>query len=418
MKPQNCPLHTAAHHISGFFIEPYRPFFALGVIYNVVVMGLWFTWLHGLEMQRIYLPFQISPLQAHFHWMIFGFSSFYIFGFLLTAFPKWVAAPQTKGPHNIFLALMLFLSQVLILLGSLFSALLLKFALLLELFLMLNLLRILLKSYLSCTQKKLFDQSSMVLLALGFGILAQILFQFSIWKSFVPYYGLSLYLAQYPYLLFLMMGISYRILAFFTSTLPPTTEVQRGPFTLPLALALIFLLGLFKFIPSLSSLPYVQGSLLIILGLLWLKELQYWKWKKSFSNFLLFSHYLAFFWTILFLGILGVQAIFPHSFFQDRSLSLALQHLFFLGGISTLLLGISTRVTRGHGGLGFALGKIDYTVFGLLQGAVLLRVFFPFLEIKFSLLKGQSFHSAFLWWLAFLLWGIRYLPVLSRNPGK
>ncbi len=417
MKPQNCPLHNAAHHISGFFIEPYRPFFALGVIYNVIVMGLWFTWLHGLQMQRVFLPFQISPLQAHFHWMMFGFPSLYIFGFLLTAFPKWVNAHPTKGPYNIFLALMLFLSQILILLGTLFSVSLLKFTLLFELLMMLVLFKLLFNFYISYSGKKLFDQSSMVLIALTFGIIAQIFYQLSIWKSFTPYYSLSLYFAQYPYLLFLMMGVSYRILAFFTSTLPPSTEVSRGPFTLHFAFALIVLLGTFKYLSFLKPFSYLQGLILIFLGLIWLKELQQWKWKKSLSNFLLYSHYLAFFWAVLFLEIKGIQEFFPHSFFQDQRIYLALQHMFFVGSISTLIWGISTRVTRGHGGLGFALGKIDYFIFGLLQLAVLTRVIIPFLEVKFPVFQGQSLHAAFLWWLAFLFWGIRYLPVLSRSPG-
>ncbi len=417
MKPQNCPLHAAAHHVSGFFIEPYRPFFALATLYNVVIMALWFTWLHGLEMQKSFFSFQISPLQTHFHWMLFGFPSLYIFGFLLTAFPKWVSAQQTKGPYNIFLALMLFLSQILILIGTLFSIWLLKFALLFELLMMLALFRLLFNFYISYPGKKLFDQSSMVLIALGFGIIAQIFYQLSVWVSFNPYYSFSLYFAQYPYLLFLMMGVSYRILAFFTSTLPPSTEVQRGPFTLHLALALIFALGLLKFMPFSSTTSYPQGLLLIVLGLVWLKELQHWKWKKSLSNFLLFSHYLAFFWVILFLELKGFQEIFSHSFLQDRRIYLAIQHLFFVGGISTLIWGISTRVTRGHGGLGFNLGKIDYLIFTLLQLAVLTRVFIPLLEIKFKFLEGQSFHSAFLWWLAFLIWGLRYLPILATSSG-
>ncbi len=420
MNPKKCPFLAAKPQIFGFLVEPYRPFFALAIFYNLSVMGLWFIWLHGLAMGKIFLSFRISPLASHFHWMVFGFSSFYLFGFLLTAFPKWVNAPQSKGSYNACLALALFSSQSLALVGTLVSVFLLKLALAFEFFLMIFLTARLFKIYFQQKQRKVFDQSSMVLFALSFGILAQLFFQLSVWgasSSYFSFYSFSLYLAQFPFLLFLMLAVSYRILPFFTSNLPPQTEVQRGRWSLHGMLLLIFALGLLEFLPFLKSLVWLKGLVFLAMALLFLKELHIWQWKKSFSHFLLLSHYVAFLWAVLFLLFRSTQAFFP-LLFQDYGMSLAIQHLFFLGSFSTLIWGISTRVTRGHGGLGFQLGFIDYFIFILLQLAVVLRVLLPFLEIKWDFLKGQSVHAAFLWWLAFFLWGIRYLPVLAGGAKK
>ncbi len=420
MNPKKCPFRPAKSHMIGLLTEPYRPFFAVAAFYNLIVMGLWFVWLHGLEMGRAFLSFQISPIQSHFHWMVFGFSSFYLFGFLLTAFPKWVSAPQSKGPYNIFLALALFSSQALVLVGTLVSVSLLKLALAFEFFLMVFLTTRLFKIYFRQTQKKIFDQSSMVLFALGFGILAQLFFQWSVWgtySSYFSFYSFSLYLAQFPFLLFLMLAVSYRILPFFTSNLPPQTEVQRGRWSLHGMLLLVFALGLLEFLPFLKSLVWLKGLVFLAMALLFLKEIHTWQWKKSFSHFLLLSHYVAFLWAVLFLLFKSAQAFSP-LLSQNYGISLAIQHLFFLGSFSTLIWGISTRVTRGHGGLGFQLGSIDYLIFILLQLAAILRVLLPFLEIKWGFLREQSVHAAFLWWLAFFLWGIRYLPVLIGGARK
>ncbi len=417
MNPQHCPLRSAKSHLSGFLVEPYRPFFAWGILYSVLVMGLWFTWLHGLDLGKAFLSFRISPLQTHVHWMLFGFPSFFIFGFLLTAFPKWVNQPQTKGPFNMISALLLFLSQILFLVGALFSFLLLRLSLVLEASLLVFLLFKLINLYLKHPQKKLFDQSFMVLSALFFGVLAQLCFQLSLWNFSFPFYSWSLFLAQYPYLLFLMFAVSYRILPFFTSNLVPQSEPNRGVWTLRLVLLLIVALGFFEFLPERNPFSFIKACLYLAFAVLIMKELFTWQWKKSLGNFLLLSHYVVFFWLCIFLLGKALQ-IFTPSLFQAPGMSLALQHVFFLGSVSPLIWGISTRVTRGHGGIGFELGKLDYFIFILLQLSLLVRVSFPILEQNFAIFKGQSFYAAFLWFLAFLLWGIRYFPLLSGREKR
>jgi len=413
MSIENCPLRATRSRILNLSIEPYRPFFTLGVLHAVIIMGFWFTYLHGTDMHRNFFHFSISALQAHLHWMLFGFTNFYIFGFLLTAFPRWINAPSMKASRNFLLAILLFLSQLLLWIGTIASLSLLKIALILELCLMLVLLKNLAKLYFTSQGRRWFDQPSMVLVSLGFAIIAQIFYQCSLWIGFFPYYFIALTLAQYLYLLLLMITVAYRILPFFTARLAPETEPKRGTFTLPIAFGLLILLSLSEIIPL--PLPPIKGVLLILLGLVWLKELWNWNLKKATSNFLLFSHYIAFGWGILFLWVKGIATFFPNSFLEIRTIQTAIAHLFFVGSLSTLIWGISTRVTRGHGGLGFVLGKIDYVIFALLQLATCTRTLIPFLAMRFPALEQQSAHAAFFWWLAFLLWGIRYLPALLKK---
>ncbi len=413
MNPQNCPFRAMRGRISGFLTEPYKPFFSFGVIYTALIMGLWFVWLHGIEQHRSWVTLKTLPLGLHEHGMLLGFTSFFIAGFLLTAFPKWTETTQARGPANLLGALTLFVSQILILAGSLFSIPVFKLGLLLECLLMMLLFRFLVGRYRASPQRKMFDQSFMVLVALGFGILGQILYQLGAWASFGRYYPLSLSITQYPYLLLLMMSVSYRILPFFTANLPAPTTPRRGTHTLLIAFVLILILGGFRLIPTFSRFPFLEGLALISLGGLWLNELITWQWRKALGNFLLLTHYIAFMWMVLFLCLKGWLGLVSSPLLENRDFTLALEHLFFVGGISTLIWGIATRVTRGHGGLGLQLGSVDYILFVLLQVSTVVRVLFPFIDV----LSRHSFHASFLWWLVFFIWAIRYLPVLTRKSS-
>ncbi|HEX6019673.1 MAG TPA: NnrS family protein, partial [Burkholderiaceae bacterium] len=69
---------------------PFRPFYALGVAYAVVLMAL-----VGVDFVRA-VPLAASGLW-HGHEMIFGFAFALIAGTVLTALPSWAGIDETRG---------------------------------------------------------------------------------------------------------------------------------------------------------------------------------------------------------------------------------------------------------------------------------------------------------------------------------
>ena len=87
-------------------------------------------------------------------------------------------------------------------------------------------------------------------------------------------------------------------------------------------------------------------------------------------------------------------------------------HFWTVGGLCTLVLGIATRVTRGHGGLPVALDRWAALALLLVQGAAVLRALLPMvLAVPPSV---QLFASAGLLGAAFLIWGFRHALLLSK----
>ena len=87
-------------------------------------------------------------------------------------------------------------------------------------------------------------------------------------------------------------------------------------------------------------------------------------------------------------------------------------HLWTVGGLGTLVLGISTRVTRGHGGLPVALDRWTGLALALLQAATLLRVV-PALTGAQGL--GTWSAAAAALGLAWTIWWVRHARLLTRS---
>ncbi len=85
-------------------------------------------------------------------------------------------------------------------------------------------------------------------------------------------------------------------------------------------------------------------------------------------------------------------------------------HALLVGGLGALLLGVSMRVARGHGGLPIVLGRAGAALLVLAQLAALVRVWAGLGGASPTTLVG----SAALLALAFAVWLARFLPVAAR----
>jgi uncharacterized protein involved in response to NO len=72
----------------------FRPFFLAGSLWAAISIALWIAVFTG---QMPLLPSRFDPLTWHIHEMLFGWLSAAIAGFLLTAIPNWTGRPPVQG---------------------------------------------------------------------------------------------------------------------------------------------------------------------------------------------------------------------------------------------------------------------------------------------------------------------------------
>ena len=79
---------------------PHRGMFAAGMAQGLLIMALWFIDLlaryGGVSLGLTFAP-PLPPSWFHAGWLAYGMFAFFIFGFILTAGPRWQRQPDT-GP--------------------------------------------------------------------------------------------------------------------------------------------------------------------------------------------------------------------------------------------------------------------------------------------------------------------------------
>lgn len=409
------------HHfkIRNLLLEPYRLFFGVGVVYALVVMALWSIWM--IAPGRIALPWTMSPTAIHGHVMVYGVIGAYAFGFLLTAFPRWVGQPFASHGVLISLCLSLFIGQSCLLIGATGHPLWLGAAALFENIAYLGLWLVLSRMYkyspLSETQPRY------VLLAVAAAVIGVALFYgtFLFPESRPLMQELSVTLGVYGYLLFLVIAITYRIVPFFAGRVIANYTPTRGRHTLKLAALFILMriagVAVASRFPALYYVVWISD--LALLAVL-LKEWRGWFSKSMSKTPILFILFLGFFWIAVFLAFSGLEFLLhliePTAPLYPMYRTLAL-HALLVGAFSTLIIGISTRVVRGHGGLPIKADAWMLISMLLIQIASVMRVFLPLLTSVVPSLAAHFYWAGPMWTLAFAIWAVRYLPILGRAPA-
>ena len=134
--------------IRNLLLEPYRLFFLIGPLYAMASVGIWFAYFFLLEHQNFFLDWKQAPPQIHSHIMIYGVIGFYVFGFSLTAFPRFVNQPLPSSVQILSLWMGLLLSQLFLIAGAFYQEKWKIFAAIFEISSYLALLALLTKCYL------------------------------------------------------------------------------------------------------------------------------------------------------------------------------------------------------------------------------------------------------------------------------
>jgi uncharacterized protein involved in response to NO len=394
----------------SFSAAPHRLFLWGGALYAVVSVALWTA-----QQASLYTPalpafaWSVPFPQAHGFMMLYGLLGFYLFGFLLTTFPRWLneePVPRatyvtawvlhSAGAHGFWVGL--FAGRGLALAAAL--ALLAGYAVTVR-----ACVAILLRTRSDRTQQ-VYVVAGLLAGMAGIAAMAWALASDAPWA-----YRAMRWVGLYPFLLLVVLTVVYRMVPFFTSTVSPGYELRRSRSALPLFAAAAVARAALGF-AGLVAWSWLPDALLLATLL---RELALWRpWRAQMPPLLLIL-YLALGWFVLAFALGAGESLavllggLPAPPFRNAAL-----HALAVGGFGGLLLGISTRVSLGHSGGGLATDRLLHMLFWGFQAVPLARVLPEVLGYWFPALSVHGFWAGLGWVLVFGVWFARVGPALMR----
>ena len=390
---------------------PHRLLFLVGATNVLAAMAWWAAWLVAARWQLIDVSQPAIPA-GWMHAIIMQYQVLpsFIFGFLLTVFPRWLSQPALTPRHYLPVGIGLLGGQLLTLAGLAGSLPLLRAGALFTLggwaIGMFWLARLLVRAEgrpwhaLSC------------LVALGFGLVGLVFHLLLTIRLDAQVAYVAIKFGGIPMLLLIYFTVCHRMIPFFTNIVVPGYIVIRPMWALAAAW-LLAVAHLWLELQHAYQWLWIADAPLVVL---FLGLLIAW-WPRAPIPALLRVLYLGFAWLpIAFALYAGQSAWFAMS--GEFLLGRAPAHALFVGFFGSLLVAMVTRVTQGHSGRPLVLGSVAAVAFVIVQLVALTRVV---AELLPDALAWQA-AAAVGWLLAFLPWVLRsgwiYLtPRADGQPG-
>jgi uncharacterized protein involved in response to NO len=396
------------------FAAPHRPMFLAGTVQALAVMLFW-----SLELGGRYLglwPAPAWPLLEVFpppvlHALLLscGVFPFFMFGFILTAGPRWQGAGELSQRDFVPAFVMLACGWLLV-----WAALLLPQLLVAGLVLALAgwVAVALLLSGLARHRATDREHIGFVALAAWLGVAAMGAFAVFAAGTALPWARLGISLAVWGFLLPVFLAVAHRMLPFFTSSTVRGYVVYRPPWAMRSLIALSFVHGGLAFFELfewlwLADLP----AAFVAVRLTWL-----WWCRAALANRMLSVLHVAFAWLGVAFALFTVQSLLWKS--VPGFLGQAPLHALTLGFFASMLIGMASRVTMGHSGRPVAADDAMWRAFCMMQAAAAVRV-----AGELPALPGVHvliWLSSLLWLGAFGLWAWRFASAFwrPRADGK
>ena len=375
------------------FALGFRPFYLAAAIFAAIALPIWMMAFTGL----IVLDGYLAGSAWHGHEMVFGFAPAVIAGFLFTAVRQWTGLPTPTGVALAGLVLLWIAGRVSILTGPDALAITVD-----ALFLPSVALAIGLPIWRSGRHRNLIVIAVVAVLAA-----ANILFHLE-WIGVVSGDGTGTATGlALNGIAVLMAVIAGRVVPMFVANAVPSARPRRF---MPLELAAIGLLIL-VLIFDLAAIWLPLGeswlaAILIAAAVVHAVRLAFWAPLKTRSEPLLWCLPLAYAWIPIALALRAASILSP-----DISPLLGL-HALGIGAMGGLMLAMMSRSALGHTGRPLTAGPAETLAFVLVQAAVLLRVVPELVSPGLDPLTLGI--SSACWSAAFLVWAIRYWPLLTR----
>ncbi|HEU4602284.1 MAG TPA: NnrS family protein [Steroidobacteraceae bacterium] len=389
---------------------PHRLMFFIGAANVLCAMTWWMLWLVGARWQLVSMHTPEVPA-GWMHAMVMQYQVLpsFMFGFLLTVFPRWMNQPALTKWHYVPVGAGLFGGQIATMCSLIAGAPLLKAGAVLTftgwLIGTALLLRLVYRDgaktwhAVSCT------------FALSFGLLGLALYGIFLTHFDGRLIFTAIKLGSIAVLLPIYFTVCHRMIPFFASAALPGYSAPRPLWSLGAMWG--------------AALLHVWLELRHGYALLWVADLPllgisayllslWWPRRRTMPP-LLSVLMLGFAWLPIAFALYSLQSLW-YAIDGNFVLGRAPAHALFIGFFGSLLVAMVTRVTQGHSGRPLVLGNVAGFAFVLVQVCAVLRIV---AEIVPDSLAWQSV-AAILWIVAFLPWVVRSLWIYStpRADGR
>jgi len=400
-----------------FTAAPHRMMFFAGAVQLILPLLLWSIEIIG-RYTELWEPLDIliPATWAHGFIMLHGVFIFFIFGFLMTVYPRWMNATEVSKDAYISTFICLSAGILMFEVGIFFKLSIALSGLAIFLFGWALGGWTLYKTFRdSAATSKHYEVIINTALIMGW-ISAASFFAYLLTDNWL-YQAFSLKAGLWLFLLPLLFTVAHRMLPFFSSNIISDYKIFNPRWTLHIML--ISSAGHL----ILESLHFNQWLFLTDLPLAYVALLHSFKWRfiDSFKDRLLAVLHMAFLWLGIGMLLFSLQSIVL-LFSNELIFNKAPLHALSIGFFSSLLIAMASRVSLGHSGRMLILDSIAWALFLGLQLAAIFRILADSnLENSFG---SYSFNilASLIWLACMSIWFIRFAPFyLTRradgNPG-
>jgi len=370
----------------------FRPFYAVASVFAIVAVIVWLRSFTGIAGTGVYL----QSVVWHSHEMLFGFSAAVIAGFLFTAVQNWTGQPTPSGAALAALTALWLVARVLIVFGPAPLA-----AIADVMFLPAIAFAIAIPILRSKNVRNYKVVAVVIVLAVFHGLfhLASLGYA-AAWLARIALF------VSIDTIVILLAIIGGRVIPAFTRNAAPDSNPRHEPWVETVTFGSMILVVLITAVSGHWAAPSALMSVLfIVVAAAHATRLALWDPIRTAHNPLLWMMPAAYSWIpfAFLLRALAAVNIVPAS---------AWLHAITMGAVSGLMLAMMMRSSLGHTGRPLVASRVDMTAFLLLQLGTIVRVLA-------SIAAGDSYRSwvvvaGIIWGSAFLLFAVRYVPMLSR----
>lgn len=370
----------------------FRPFYLIGALFAASALPLWLA---------IYVGgFQLDTYFASFYWhsheMVFGFTSAVITGFLLTAVRNWTGQPTASGAALAALVGLWVCGRLFVITGPAAVAVVADLAFLPTL-----------GAVIAVPIWRSRNARNYKLLLVLAGLTAgNLLFHLANLNVIPGEWFRVATTAALDLITILMAIVGGRVIPVFTANAFPTAKPKQVLFIDVIAivsLVVILLLGVINVWITIPTLGWV--ALLATAAVAHTARWLLWQPHCTLGNPLLWMLPVAYAWIPI---SLGLRVLATLSFVPPA----APVHALTLGAIGGLMLAMMMRSALGHTGRALSAGRAEIMAFVLVQLAAVVRVTGAITDA--SLYRSAVLLSGIFWTLAFVVFLIRYTPILTQ----
>lgn len=370
----------------------FRPFYLVAAIFAVAAVPLWVLSFLGETQTGNYL----HGLTWHSHEMIFGFAPAVIAGFLLTAVRNWTGQPTPTGTPLAGLVILWLVARVLMLSGPANIAAVIDI-------LFLPTLGVAVAIPILRSRN---TRNYKVLAVLAVLTLTNVLYHLANLNLIPTGFARVSMTAALDVIAILIAIVGGRVIPAFIGNAVKDSNPRRSVSVEIVSVgALVAILIIGVMAPWAPVSIGVWFALFVVAALGQGVRLLLWQPFRSRGKPLLWMLPAAYAWlpVSLLLRALELQSIVPSG---------AAIHAFTVGVIASLMIAMMTRSALGHSGRPLVAGPAEIGAFVLLQLSAVVRV------LAASVLPGAyreaMIVAGVLWMLAFVVFLIRYWPILTR----